>query len=210
MNRRQPIRALAACAAAVAVVLGCATAPGDAEVSAKAAAVLQSSFKEQGQAKLDRLVQDDTQKTCSEYSGKVIPKDVAERIEKANLASIKWPADGKLLGDWKNGERIAQEGRGMQYSDDPKGPVGANCYACHRLSPQEVSYGTIGPPLYQFGKLRGYSDEMRKYAYGKIYNAEAYNACTNMPRFGHSGILSAQQISDVVALLMDPDSPVNK
>ena len=210
MNRRQPIRALAACAAAVAVVLGCATAPGDAEVSAKAAAVLQSSFKEQGQAKLDRLVQDDTQKTCSEYSGKAIPKDVAERIEKANLASIKWPADGKLLGDWKNGERIAQEGRGMQYSDDPKGPVGANCYACHRLSPQEVSYGTIGPPLYQFGKLRGYSDEMRKYAYGKIYNAEAYNACTNMPRFGHSGILSVQQISDVVALLMDPDSPVNK
>jgi len=210
MNRRQPIRALAACAAAVAVVLGCATAPGDAEVSAKAAAVLQSSFKEQGQAKLDRLVQDDTQKTCSEYSGKAIPKDVAVRIEKANLASIKWPADGKLLGDWKNGERIAQEGRGMQYSDDPKGPVGANCYACHQLSPQEVSYGTIGPPLYQFGKLRGYSDEMRKYAYGKIYNAEAYNACTNMPRFGHSGILSVQQISDVVALLMDPDSPVNK
>jgi len=210
MNRRQSIRALAACAAAVAVVLGCATAPGDAEVSAKAAAVLQSSFKEQGQAKLDRLVQDDTQKTCSEYSGKVIPKDVAERIEKANLASIKWPADGKLLGDWKNGERIAQEGRGMQYSDDPKGPVGANCYACHRLSPQEVSYGTIGPPLYQFGKLRGYSDEMRKYAYGKIYNAEAYNACTNMPRFGHKGILTEQQIKDVVALLLDPASPVNK
>ena len=210
MNRRQSIRALAACAAAVAVVLGCATAPGDAEVSAKAAAVLQSSFKEQGQAKLDRLVQDDTQKTCSEYSGKVIPKDVAERIEKANLASIKWPADGKLLGDWKNGERIAQEGRGMQYSDDPKGPVGANCYACHRLSPQEVSYGTIGPPLYQFGKLRGYSEEMRKYAYGKIYNAEAYNACTNMPRFGHQRILTEAQVQDVVALLMDPASPVNQ
>ena len=210
MNRRQSIRALAACAAAVAVVLGCATAPGDAEVSAKAAAVLQSSFKEQGQAKLDRLVQDDTQKTCSEYSGKVLPKDVAERIEKTNLASIKWPADGKLLGDWKNGERIAQEGRGMQYSDDPKGPVGANCYACHRLSPQEVSYGTIGPPLYQFGKLRGYSDEMRKYAYGKIYNAEAYNACSNMPRFGQMHILSEAQVKDLVALLTDPDSPVNK
>ena len=210
MNRRQSIRALAACAAAVAVVLGCATAPGDAEVSAKAAAVLQSSFKEQGQAKLDRLVQDDTQKTCSEYSGKVIPKDVAERIEKANLASIKWPADGKLLGDWKNGERIAQEGRGMQYSDDPKGPVGANCYACHQLAPQELSYGTIGPPLYQFGKIRGYTEETRKYAYGKIYNAEAYNACSNMPRFGQMHILSEAQVKDLVALLTDPDSPVNK
>ena len=94
----------------------------------------------------------------------------------------------------------------MQYSDDPKGPVGANCYACHRLSAQELSYGTIGPTLYQFGKVRGYTDDMRKYAYGKIYNAEAYNACTNMPRFGHSGILSDQQIRDVVALLMDPES----
>jgi hypothetical protein len=73
------------------------------------------------------------------------------------------------VGDWKNGERIAQEGRGMQYSDDPKGPVGANCYACHRLSPQELSFGTIGPSLYQFGKVRGYTDEVRKYAYGKIY-----------------------------------------
>ena len=51
---------------------------------------------------------------------------------------------------------------------------------------------------------------MRKYAYGKVYNAEAYSACTNMPRFGHSGILTEQQVKDVVALLMDPDSPVNK
>ena len=110
-----------------------------------------------------------------------------QRIEKANFASIKWPADGKYLGDWKNGEKIAQEGRGMQYSDDPKGPVGANCYACHQLTREELSYGTIGPPLYQFGKSRGYTDDVRKYAYGKIYNAEAYSACTNMPRFGHMG-----------------------
>jgi sulfur-oxidizing protein SoxX len=31
-----------------------------------------------------------------------------------------------------------------------------------------------------------------------------------MPRFGHKGILNEQQIRDVVALLMDPSSPVNK
>jgi sulfur-oxidizing protein SoxX len=31
-----------------------------------------------------------------------------------------------------------------------------------------------------------------------------------MPRFGHAGILTEQQIKDVVALLMAPDSPVNK
>ena len=189
---------------------GCATGPSDAEVSAKAAATMKSSFKEQGQAKLERLDQDDTQKACSLPAGTAVPKEVAARIERENLASIRWPADGKYTGDWKNGEKIAQEGRGMQYSDDPKAASGANCYACHQLTPQEVSYGTIGPSLHQFGKLRGYSDETRKYAYGKIFNAEAYNACTNMPRFGHKGILTEAQIKDVVALLVDPESPVNK
>jgi|APFre7841882590_1041340.scaffolds.fasta_scaffold11537_2 sulfur-oxidizing protein SoxX len=211
MQRRpSTIILLAAVLAGPAILLGCATAPSDAETTAKATAVLKASFREQGQAKLDRLVQDDTQKACSESAGKAPPNDVAERIEKANFASIKWPADGKYLGDWKNGEKIAQEGRGMQYSDDPKGPVGANCYACHQLTREELSYGTIGPPLYQFGKSRGYTDDVRKYAYGKLYNAEAYSACTNMPRFGHMGILTEQQIKDVVALLMDPQSPVNK
>ncbi|HTQ00449.1 MAG TPA: sulfur oxidation c-type cytochrome SoxX [Casimicrobiaceae bacterium] len=196
--------------AAVPALLGCATAPSDAETSAKAAQVLKASFKARGQAGLDRLDQDETQKLCTEYATKAPPKEVADKIEKANLATIKWPADGKYSGDWKNGERIAQEGRGKQFSDDPAGPVGGNCYACHQLAPQEVSFGTIGPSLYQFGKTRGYTEETRKYAYGKIYNADAYSACSNMPRFGHKSILTEAQIKDVVALLTDPDSPVNK
>ncbi len=194
----------------VAALIGCATAPSDAEVAGRAAAVLKQSFKANGQAGLDRLDQDETQRLCTLYADKALPNDVAEMIEKLNLASIKWPADGQWLGDWKSGERIAQEGRGKQFSDDPKGPVGANCYACHQLAPQEVSFGTIGPSLYRFGALRGYSDETRKYAYGKVWNADAYKACSNMPRFGHSQILSPQQVKDVVALLMDPDSSVNK
>jgi sulfur-oxidizing protein SoxX len=199
------------CAAAIATaVVGCATAQSDVDVSREAAAVLKGSFKANGQAGLDRLQQDETQRLCTLYANKPLPKDVAEMIEKLNTASIKWPADGKWLGDWKNGERIAQEGRGKQFSDDPKGPVGGNCYACHQLTPQEVSYGTIGPSLYQFAKLRGYSDETRKYAYGKIWNADAYSACSNMPRFGHSQIFTEQQVKDLVALLTDPDSPVNK
>lgn len=198
-------------AAAVAtVVVGCATTPDDAQTTAKATALMKTSFKARGQAGLDRLDQDETQKLCSAAATKAPPKDVTEKIEKINLALIVWPADGKLMGDWKNGEKIAQEGRGKQWSDDPKGPVGGNCYACHQLAPQEMSFGTIGPSLYQFGKIRGYTEDMRKYAYGKIYNPEAYSACSLMPRFGHGKILSEAQIRDLVALLMDPDSPVNK
>ncbi|MBE7521352.1 MAG: sulfur oxidation c-type cytochrome SoxX [Burkholderiales bacterium] len=202
-----------AASAAAAVVVGCAsTQPGpeDAQLRAQALEVMKVSFKEKGQAKLDRLNQDRTQALCSEYAGKELPHDVAVTIEKINLETIRYPADGKYVGDWKSGEKIAQLGQGGQYSDDPKKPSGANCYACHELTKEEISHGTIGPSLYHFGKLRGFTDETRRYAWGKVWNAEAFSACTNMPRFGHSGILTEQQVRDVVALLMDPASPVNR
>jgi len=210
MQARMIARILLFSALFAAVLVGCAIAPSDERISADASAMIKNSFKARGQAGLDRLDQDDTQRLCSQAAGKTPPRDVAERIEKQNLATIKYPADGKLLGDWKNGEKIAQDGRGKQYSDDPKGPVGGNCYACHQLAPQELAYGTIGPSLYHFGKLRGYTVETQRYAYGKIFNSEAFAACSTMPRFGHNGILSEQQIKDVTALLMDPASPVNQ
>ena len=190
-------------------VAGCATL-SDAEIGKQAVNVLRASFNERGQAKLDRLNQDEAQALCSVSDGKPLPKETLEKIEKAQLALIKYPADGKLLGDWREGEKIAQTGVGKQFSDDPKNPAGGNCYACHQISPQEISYGTIGPSLLGFGKLRGTSEAIQKYTYGKIYNAQAYNACSNMPRFGHGQILTEKQMKDVTALLLDPASPVNQ
>src|SRR4051812_41623471 len=172
----------------VLLAAGCATMASrdDSATTAKALAVMKASFKEQGQAKLDRLVQDEVQRVCSEYTdGKPMPKDVAQLIEKSQLETIKYPADGKLVGDWKAGERIAQTGVGMQFSDTAGAAAGGNCYACHELTKQELAFGTIGPSLYNFGKIRGFTPEMQKYAYGKVYNSEAYAACSNMPRFGH-------------------------
>jgi len=109
------------------------------------------------QAGLDRLQQDDTQRACSAAHGRALPQDVAAKIERANLATIRYPDDGQLLGDWQNGERVAQEGRGKQFSDDPNGPVGANCYACHRLSPTELSFGTLPGWLNRSRSRRGCS-----------------------------------------------------
>ena len=206
------IQRILVCAAIAVVVAGCAGSAqqNDAQVRARALEVMKASFKERGIAKLDRLNQDETQALCSQYGSGTVPKEVAEKIEKANLAAIKPPSDGKYLGDWKRGEQIAQRGTGFQWSDAKDTPVGANCYACHQISKEEISYGTIGPSLYNFGKIRGYGPEMQKYAWGKIWNAEAYLACSFMPRFGHQGILTEAQVQDVVALLMDPASPVNK
>lgn len=177
---------------------------------AEVAATLKSSFKAHGQATLDRIDQDALQKACTQYGTKEVPKDVAERLQAEQMKLVKLPADGNLLGDWKNGEKIAQTGVGLQYSDDPKQPAGGNCYACHELTKQEVSFGTIGPSLRNFGKIRGYTPEMQKYAYSKVYDADAFAACSNMPRFGYKHILTEQQIKDVTALLMDPASPVNQ
>ncbi len=176
----------------------------------RATEVMTSAFKERGQAKLDRLKQDKAMEACTKYTLTPIPKALAKQIEEENFKAIPFPADGKYLGDWKAGERIAQSGVGMQFTDNPANPSGANCYACHKLDPKELSFGTIGSTLEKFGKIRGYTSEIAKYAYGKIYNSQAYSACSNMPRFGHNKILTETQIKDLVALLMDPESPVNK
>ena len=193
------------------LAVGCVSLVQESEEqkAAKALAMMKASFKDRGQAKVDRLDQDDMQRMCSLAERNPVPKETAERLEKAQQALIKYPADGKLLGDWRQGERIAQSGAGKQFNDDPKNPSGANCYACHQLSKAELSFGTIGPSLYNFGKLRGFTPEMQKYAFGRVYNSQAFSACSSMPRFGHSGILTEAQIKDVVALLMDPESPVN-
>ena len=208
---KKTILALGIASAAIAAC----TMPGTSEepriTTEQTVAVLKASFNEKGQATLDRLTQDEVQKVCSDiHPGTPVPKDVAERIERAQLATVKYPQDGKLLGDWKNGEKIAQSGVGKQYTDDPKVVAGGNCYACHELTKQELAFGTIGPSLRNFGKTRGYTPEMQKYAFAKVYNPDAFNACSNMPRFGHNHILTEEQIKDVVALLMDPESPVNK
>jgi sulfur-oxidizing protein SoxX len=174
-------------------------------------AVMKQSFKARGQAQLDRLDQDEMQAACSRtVSQGPLPGVEADRLQRANLAAVAYPADGRYMGDWREGEKIAQSGVGKQFSDDPKRPAGANCYACHQLSPRELSFGTIGPSLYQYGKQRGTSSEVQKYTFTKVYNAQAFKACSSMPRFGHNGILSEEQIKHVVGLLLDPDSPVNK
>jgi len=204
--RPKTILALALCSIGVA---GCATRTSDSEVEGAVAEVIKVSFKTRGQATVDRLNQDDAQALCSKYHDRP-PREIAGKIEQSQTATIRYPSSGKLMGDWREGERIAQSGVGWQFTDAPTRPAGGSCYNCHQISKQELSFGTIGPSLYQFGKLRGSGEAIQKYAFGKIYNAEAFSACSNMPRFGHNGVLTEEQITHLVALLLDPDSPVNK
>jgi sulfur-oxidizing protein SoxX len=207
-------------AAAAIAAVGCATVPGSAELDQMADSMVKTAFKERGIAKMERVTAiDETLKLCNaaDVAGKPLDAATAKRLEEANLKTVKWPSDGKFLGDWKEGEKIAQSGRGMTWTDKAEAANGGNCYNCHQISKEEISFGTIGPSLYNYGKVRGVADPASpaakpvvEYTWGKIWNAKAYNACSNMPRAGHMGNLTEQQIKHVMALLLDPQSPVNK
>ena len=174
--------------------------------------MMTDSFKAQGIAGLDRIDQDATQKFCSDpvFANSKQGEKMREKIQKINMDSIKQPSDGKYIGDWKNGEKIAQSGRGATWTDKADTVIGGGCYNCHQIDVKEISYGNIGPSLTGYGKLRGYSQEVVTYTWNRINNSKAYNACSNMPRFAHFKLLNEQQIQDVMALLLDPASPVNQ
>jgi sulfur-oxidizing protein SoxX len=205
-------------AGVAAMVSGCVQnppMPSAKELDEQAIQVIKSSFRDQGIATVDRLTQDTGQKACS--TDHPPHDDLVAEIQESALASVKWPAGGRYVGDWKEGEKIAQSGRGMTWTDKPGSANGGSCYNCHQLSKQELSFGTIGPSLYHYGKLRGVADPgnpesepIVKYTWAKLWNSKAYAACSNMPRFGHAGLLDEEQIRHVMALLLDPKSPVNQ
>jgi sulfur-oxidizing protein SoxX len=174
--------------------------------------MMQDSFRAEGIAGLDRIQQDETQKFCSDpvFAGSKQGEKMRDKIQKINMADIKQPSNGKFIGDWKKGEAIAQSGRGATWTDKADVAVGGGCYNCHQINPKEISYGNIGPSLTGYGKSRGYSQEVLTYTWNRINNSKAYNACSNMPRFAHFKLLNEQQIQDVMALLLDPASPVNQ
>lgn len=157
-----------------------------------------------------RLDQDETQKVCSETRN-APSAAVAERLMGLAKASIRYPDDGKLMGDWQKGEALAQNGYGLRFTDyPPRGVNGGNCYACHQLDKKELSFGTLGPSLAEYGKIRKFAAEDVKAVYERIYNPHAAIACANMPRLGANGVLTIDQIKDLTAYVMSPESPVNK
>jgi len=207
-------------ALAVTVLTACTTPlPSSADLDKLTKDFVARSFRAEGQAQLDRVNPDEDNLLCAQadQTGVEINEKLATAIEARNMQTIKPPADGKYLGDFKEGEKIAQSGSGKTWTDKADAANGGNCYNCHQISKEELSYGTLGPSLYNYGKMRGVANPSSpesklivEYTWGKINNPRAYNACSSMPRFGHKGVLTEIQIKHVMALLLDPASPVNK
>ena len=209
---------LASGAALLLMMAGCAAlAPTD--YDALTQQMMGASFRDEGIAKVDRLKQDASNAACSKAQGGALPDDVAEALQQAALKTVRMPADGKFIGDWREGEKLAQNGRGMTWTDKSAAPDanGGNCYNCHQITQAEISFGTIGPSLYNYGKNRGVTDPASalsrpivEYTWTKLWNAKAYNACSGMPRFGHGGLMDETQLKHLMALILDPKSPVNQ
>jgi L-cysteine S-thiosulfotransferase len=206
-------------ALAAAVPAGCASTVPKPDYDAMVAQMMAASFRDEGIATVDRLQQDEANAACSRAQGASLPDDLAAAIQRAALNGVRMPADGKFLGDWREGEKLAQNGRGMTWTDKSTKPAanGGNCYNCHQISKSEISFGTIGPSLYNYGKLRGVTDPesaaarpIIEYTWTKLWNAKASNACSGMPRFGHGGLLDEAQLKHLMALILDPKSPVNQ
>lgn len=175
---------------------------------ARVEAVVAASFASAPEAWKARVSQDRMQQICSLTRNQPDAAQAAE-IASTAKASVVMPPDAVLKGDWRSGAKIAQNGQGGQFSDGPNTISGGNCYACHQMALSEISYGTLGPSLSGYGKLHNYTPEAIRAAYTKVFNPHVTLACSSMPRFGLNKVLTAQQISDVVAYLFDPASPVN-
>ena len=204
--KRLAILSAAVVAVATAVYLLLPRSQGAASVDA----AIKSSWTAAAPEWQARLAQDETQKVCSQYRN-APPKAVAEAIVAREKATIVYPGDGKLMGDWKRGQVLAQSGYGGRFTDyPPRAENGGNCFACHQLDAKELSFGTLGPSLSEYGKNRKFAEAEVKAVYERIYNPQAAIPCANMPRLGASKFLTVEQIKDLVSFVMSPESPVNK
>jgi len=198
---------------AAAIIAGCATYPDQASTRKTVDKMVSEDFTAPQPALLKRLTQDRSQQICSKVGDEKLTPDESAEVIKLARASMRYPASGKYVGNWKHGDALAHDGAGDRIQGgklESRKENGGLCQNCHALAPGEVNVGNVGPSLTGYGAQRGSAEAMAKYTYEKIYNAWAYFPCSNMPRLGANGHLTPDQVADLTAFLIDPQSPVNK
>jgi sulfur-oxidizing protein SoxX len=209
--RKASILAVAVGASAL-VAAGCASYPDTATTRQLAERMVSESFAAPAPALLKRLEQDRSQQICSKIGGAKLTQEEAAAVVEMARASIRYPASGKLVGDWRIGDKLAHDGAGDRIQSgrlEKRKENGGLCQNCHALAPGEINVGNVGPSLTGYGTQRGNSEAVAKLTYERIYNGWAYAPCSNMPRLGANRHLTPEQITHLVAFLLDPQSPIN-
>jgi len=91
---------------------------------------------------------------------------------------------GALNGNAERGKKLANN------------LVKGNCVACHQL-PGASQYGNVGPSL----ELISYKDRDANWLYQQVYDARVHNPESAMPPYGTHGVLSFQEMQDIVFYL---------
>ncbi len=219
-----PLAAGLAAFTSVALVTGCASdsKPDYTSMSAEELAEhlvfetesfrMDQEVQEGGRAE-QRMVQDEIQQACSVVGGGNPDSEALARVAELARDTIEYPEGGIELGDWEKGAELAWSGFGYRighnYDNHDQRETGGLCVNCHEMQPDRIE-GTIGTDLTGYGRERGDSDAMIKFAYDMMYNPHATFACTDMPRFGAKDLLDKDQIQHLLAYLFDPESPVNQ
>ena len=194
------------------IAAGCATYPDQATTRQIAEKMVSEDFTAPTPDLLKRLVQDPSQRICSKIGDARLTQEEAAEVVRLARASIQYPASGTLVGDWKVGNQLAHDGAGDRIQGgilEKRKENGGLCQNCHALAPGEINVGNVGPSLTGYGLQRGNSEAVAKLTYERIYNGWAYAPCSNMPRLGATRHLTPEQISHMVAYLLDPQSPIN-
>ncbi len=208
----RPIKKTGWVAVASLVAAGCASFPDPQHTRDLGEKMVAASYPGMPESLTRRAVQDRAQQICSKIGGAKLTQEEAAEVVRLSRASIRYPASGQVVGDWKSGARLAYAGQGSRIVGgrvEKAKENGALCSNCHVLDPREFNAGNIGPSLAGYSAQRGRSDAVAKLTYERIYNAWAYSPCSTMPRLGAGGHLTPEQIAHVVSYLIDPDSPVN-
>ena len=193
------------------LALALGVAPAAAQQTAPTAdAAVKAAFPTAPADWASRLTADETMRSARR-TGTARRRRSRTRSSKREQASIVYPPDNNFMGDWQKGEALAQSGYGLRFTDYPARQAnGGNCYACHQLTKAEVSYGTLGPSLSEYGKLRDFKPDAVKATL-----REDLQFARRVRLLDHAA-LRRQQGADhradqghAVALLMSPESPVN-
>ena len=192
------------------VTAGCVSWPSTEETRKSAEDMVSQAFPGMPAELVKRGQQDRSQAVCS--GNMPVAQEAAAEVARLSRESMRVPASGRLVGDWKAGEKLAYNGTGQRVRDGRVEKLPENgglCSNCHVLDPREVNAGNLGPSLAGYGTQRGNSEAIARYTYEKIYDGWSVVPCSRMPRMGHNGFLSPEQIANLVAYLIDPASPVN-
>ncbi|NPB07287.1 MAG: sulfur oxidation c-type cytochrome SoxX [Aquificae bacterium] len=146
------------------------------------------------------FLDDEAQKLCS---SEALTEDILKRVKEL---SSNFPKLDGYLGDWRKGEQLALTPElYKRLYGKPGGSKKGLCYACHCADPRVDECGDVGPSLYRYAEKGVKPEELFK----RIYNPWAFSPCSAMPRFGHHGLLTAEEVTHLVAYLLSPESPVN-